>query len=364
VSEKDEGHPSVSIIIVNFNGKEFLRRCLTSLLTTNYPNFEIIIVDNASTDGSVELIEKLFGSYSHIRVIKNSENLGHAEGCNLGAKVAKGNYLVFLDSDTEIKVGGCINKNNERLYVPQNWLSELVKVMEGDKSIGIAQAKMVLAKDSRLLDYTCLAIDALGTWHATYGLREDVLKHNFEILAASSGCCIVRRRVFEEVGGFDSDYFIYDDDTDFSLRTRLLGYKVVLVPSAVIVHRGSVLRGINPRTVYHSAKNRACTMLKNYELRNLWWRFLVLSFLMSVVSVGFLFLKKFDEAKATLKGLSNAITSFRKTWIKRLLVQSKRRVRDAELVRKGLIRNDVWSTLQDLKLKLKHMSIEQTDGHH
>jgi len=359
VSEKDKEYPSASIIIVNFNGKEFLRRCLTSLLTTNYPNFEIIIVDNASTDGSVELIEKLFSSYPCIRVIKNSENLGHAEGCNVGAKVAKGKYLVFLDSDTEIKAGGCLSENNESLHVPQNWLSELVRVMEGDESIGVAQAKIVLAKDSRLLDYTCMAIDALGTWHATYGLKEDEFKNNFEILAASSGCCIVRREVFEEVGGFDSDYFIYDDDTDFSLRTRLLGYKVILVPSAVVVHRGGVLRGINPRTVYHSAKNRMCTMIKNYELRNLWWRFLVLSFLMSMVSVGFLLLKKFEEAKATMKGLSNSITSFRKTWVKRLAVQSKRRVRDAELVRKGLIGNDIRSTLQDLRLKLKHMSIEQ-----
>jgi len=359
VSEKDEECPSVSIIIVNFNGKEFLRRCLTSLLTTNYPNFEIIMVDNASTDGSVELIGKLFGSYPCIKVIKNSENLGHSEGCNVGAKVAKGNYLVFLDSDTEIKAGSCVSENNESLNVPQNWLSELVKVMEGDQSTGIAQAKIVLAKDNRLLDYTCIAIDALGTWHATYGLKEDEFKENFEILAASSGCCIVRRKVFEEVGGFDSDYFIYDDDTDFSLRTRLLGYKVVLVPSAIIVHRGGVLRGINPRTVYHSAKNRVCTMLKNYELKNLWWRLLVLSFLMSMASVGFLFLKRLDEAKATVKGLSNSITSFRKTWMKRLLVQSKRRVRDAELVGKGLIRNDIQSTLQDLRLKLKHMSMEQ-----
>ena len=359
VSEKDEERPSVSIIIVNFNGKEFLRRCLTSLLTTNYPNFEIIIVDNASTDGSVELIEKFFGSYSYIRVVKNSENLGHAEGCNVGAKVAKGKYLVFLDSDTEIKAGGCINENSECSYIPENWLLELVKAMEGNGSIGIAQAKIVLAKDSRLLDYTCMAIDALGTWHATYGLKEDDFKENFEILAASSGCCIVRKKVFEEVGGFDSDYFIYDDDTDFSLRTRLLGYKVVLVPSAVMVHRGGVLRGINPRTVYHSAKNRVCTMLKNYELRNLWWRFLVLNFLMSVVSVGFLFLKKFAEAKATMKGLLNSITGFRKIWTKRLLAQSKRRIRDAELIRKGLIRSDVRSTLQDLRLKLRHMSIEQ-----
>jgi len=217
---------------------------------------------------------------------------------------------------------------------------------------------MVLAKDSRQLDYICIAIDALGTWHATYGLREDEFKENFEILAASSGCCIVRKEIFQEAGGFDSDYFIYDDDTDFSLRTRLLGYKILLVPSAIITHRGGVLRGIDQRNVYHSAKNRVCTLLKNYELRNLWWRFLALSFLMSIVSVGFLALRKFNEAKATMKGLLNPIISFRKIWGKRLLMQSKRRIRDAELINRGLIRNDVQSTLQDFKLKLKHMSKE------
>ena len=345
MSEKDEGCPSVSIIIVNFNGKELLKRCLTSLLTTNYPNFEIIVVDNASTDGSVESIKKLFGSCPYIKIVENRENSGHAEGCNIGARVAKGRYLVFLDSDTESKA--------------EDWLWELVKVMESDESIGLAQAKVVLAEDKRRLDYVCVAIDALGTWAATYGLKEDKLKENFEILAASSGCCIVRREVFNEAGGFDSDYFIYDDDTDLSLRARLLGYKILLVPSAVIVHRGGVLRGINQRTVYHSAKNRMCTMLKNYELRNLWWRFLVLSFLMSMVSVGFLILKKLDEAKATMKGLLSSVTGFRKIWMKRSLMQSKRRVRDVELINKGLIRNDVRSTLQDLRLKLRHMSVEQ-----
>jgi GT2 family glycosyltransferase len=345
VSENGEDCPSVSIIIVNFNGKELLKSCLKSLLTTNYPNFEIIIVDNASTDGSVESIKKLFSPGHYIEIVENRENLGHAEGCNIGARVAKGRYLVFLDSDTEFRA--------------EDWLRELIRVIESDESIGLAQAKMVLAKDKHSLDYVCTTIDALGTWAATYGLKEDEVEENFEILAASSGCCIVRRKVFNEVGGFDPDYFIYDDDTDLSLRSRLLGYKILLVPSAVIVHHGSVLRGINQRTVYHSAKNRMRTMLKNYEFRNLWWRFLALSFLMSMVSFGFIILKKLDEAKATMKGMLSSITDFRKIWTKRLLTQSKRRVRDFELMSKGFIRNDARYTLQDFRLKLKYMSVEQ-----
>ena len=100
-------------------------------------------------------------------------------------------------------------------------------------------------------------------------------------------------------------------------------------------------------------------MLKNYELTNLWWRFVVYSFLTSVVSVGFLVLKKFDEAKATVNGLPSSVTGFEKIWTKRLLMQTKRRVRDVELRSKGLIRNYARSTLQDLKLKLRYMSLEK-----
>jgi len=205
------------------------------------------------------------------------------------------------------------------------------------------------------LDYICVGVDALGTWAATYGLQEEQLRKNFEILAASSGCCIVRREVFDEAGRFDSDYFIYDDDTDLSLRVRLLGYRVLLVPSAVVVHRGGVLRGLNSGTLYHSSKNRVRTVLKNYELRNVWWRFSVLSFFTLIVSVGFAFLGKSDEAMATFRGLLSSLRDFHGIWRKRLWLQSKRRIKDSELINRGFVRNDFRSTLQDVKIKLKHM---------
>jgi GT2 family glycosyltransferase len=341
VSEKSESYPSVSIVVVNFNGRELLKQCLLTLSKTDYPNYEIVVVDNASTDGSLTEIKRSFGSDSHIKIVENTENVGHAEGCNIGAQMTKGQYLVFLDSDTEFNA--------------ENWLWELVKVMENDGSVGLAQAKLVLAEDKRCLDYVCVAVDALGTWAATYGSKEEELKENFEILAASSGCCIVRREVFNQAGGFDADYFIYDDDTDLSLRARLLGYRILFVPSALVIHRSGVLRGVAGSTLYHSSKNRVRTVLKNYELRNVWWRFSVLTFFTFMVSVGFLALKKTDEAKATMKGLASPIKDFQKIWKKRLLFQSKRRVRDFELVNKGFIRNDFRSTLQDFRIKLKYM---------
>jgi GT2 family glycosyltransferase len=341
VSKKSKSFPSVSVVIVNFNGRDLLRQCLSTLLDTDYPNFDVVVVDNASTDGSIREIKNYLGSDSRVKIVKSRENVGHSEGCNIGARMTDGRYIVFLDSDIE--------------FDSKDWLSELVKVMENDDSVGLAQAKIVLSEDKRCLDYVCVAVDALGTWATTYGSTEDRFKEALEILAASSGCCIIRRDVFNQVGGFDSDYFIYDDDTDLSLRARLLGHKVMFVPSALVVHRSGILRGVSGTMLYYSSKNRLRTVLKNYELRNVWWRFSVLAFFTFLVSMGFFAVKKHDEAKATLRGLINPIKDLREIWRKRLTFQSKRRVRDFELVNKGLIRNDFRSTLQDFKLKLEYM---------
>ncbi len=341
MSERSESLPSVSVVVVNYNGKGLLKQCLHTLLKTDYPSYEVVVVDNASTDGSLTEIRNSFGSDNRIEFIENNENVGHAEGCNIGAQNTEGQYLIFLDSDTEFK--------------DENWLWELVKLMEKDASVGVAQAKLVLAEDKTCLDYVCVEVDALGTWAANYGSKAENLKENFEILAASAGCCIIRREIFNQVGGFDPDYFIYDDDTDLSIRVRLLGYRILYVPSAVVIHRGGVLRGVSGMMLYHSSKNRVRTVLKNYELRNVWWRFSILTFFTFVVSVGFFAVKKNEEAKATLRGLMDPIKDLPEIWKKRLMFQSKRRVRDFELVNKGFVRNDFRSTVQDFRIKLKHM---------
>lgn len=346
---EDREHPQVSIVIVNFNGKVLLRRCLASIFAvTAYPKFEVVLVDNASTDGSVELVKELFGSSPNLRIIENQGNLGHAEGCNIGARKARGEYLVFLDSDTEVKDARGLTSD---VCPGGDWLTELVKVMENDASIGLAQAKIVLAEDHRLLDHVGMALDALGTWHTAYGLEEKEFREVFEVLAASSGGCITRRDIFREAGGFDPDYFIYDDDTDLSLRTRLLGYRVVFVPSAVIAHHAGPARGLNPRRLYHGTKNRLCTMLKGYELKGLWWRLLAFSLLMVMLSLGLLLLGKIDQAMGIVKGLFYPLRNLRKIWVKRLLIQSKRRVGDTELMNQGFLRKDIRSTIGDIRLK-------------
>jgi GT2 family glycosyltransferase len=339
--KESESWPSVSVVIVNYNGKELLRKCLLTLLETDYPNYEAIVVDNASTDGSVTENKDVIGSSPKIKLVKNSKNVGHAQGCNIGTKQSSGKYVVFLDSDIE--------------FEEKNWLTELVNVMETDKTVGLAQAKILLAQDKTRLEYVCTSVDALGSWTANYGQKEKLLTEKMEILAASSGCSIIRREVFEQVGGFDPDYFIYDDDTDLSVRVRLVGYLVLFVPSSVVIHRGGVMRGVSGRMLFHSSKNRFYTVLKNYELKNVWWRFSVLTFFTLLVSAGFFVTKKHQEAKATLRGIINPLVVLPKIWRKRLRFQAKRRVKDSELVKGGFVRNDFQSTLQDFKLKLKNM---------
>lgn len=327
----------VSVIIINVKGTQRLEKCLNSLKQTNYPNFEVIVVD-CLTDNLLIWMKNFFPK---VKVIHYDNDIGPSASHNVGKQAIDINskYFAFLDNDA---------------YVTENWLTELLKVMEKEEKIGMAQAKLVLLKNPKFLDHGGMAIDALGTWYTTRGLEANKFKEIFEIFAASSAACIVRREVFDEVGGFDPDYFIYDDDTDFSFRVRLLGYKIVYVPSAIVFHEGETARSFNSKKMYHGIKNRMCTMLKNYELKNVWWRFCLCITLTFFAGVCLALAKKVDEAKAIFKGVAYPIVNIRKIWSKRILIQHKRRIDDQELFSRGFLKNDIRSTLLDLVSKLQY----------
>lgn len=334
----EEEKPKVSVIVVNFRGLERLEKCLKYLERTKYPNFDIIVVD-CLTDNIESWLKEEF---PNVKLIHYDYDIGASASHNVDRRFLdpKTKYLAFLDNDA---------------YVAENWLTELVKVLESDERIGVAQAKIVIAKKPSLLDHAGLAIDALGTWHTLYGSRASSLKNILELFAASSAGCLVRRDVFEEVGGFDPDYFIYDDDTDFSFRVRLLGYKIVLVPSAIIFHDSEPARFLKPKKLYHSIKNRICTMLKNYETKNLWWR--LTAYVISTLLAGFglALMGKIEESKETMRGLIYPLINVRKIWTKRMLIQLKRKIRDSNLIEKGLLRSDVLPTILDIKSKLSYI---------
>lgn len=233
MDQKNETMPFVSIIIVNYNAKPFLKRCLESVLNNDYPNFEVIFVDNKSTDQSIDYVKQIFGNDSRLKIISLDRNYGFSGGNNIGSRYVNKNakYLVFLDADTEVR---------------RDWLKELVKVMESDVTIGIAQS-LILDYISRnsVQSAGLYMIDLCGwTWNLYKGLSYDQFINNndnnlIEIFAAMGASMIIRYALFKQIGSFDSKMFIYFDEVDLAWRVWLSGYRVVLAPKSIAYHFGS-----------------------------------------------------------------------------------------------------------------------------
>lgn len=251
--------PSVSIIILNYNGMKFVEPCLSSVLNSDYPNFEVIFVDNSSSDGSVEFTTKKFGHDPRLKVIVNDRNYGFAEGNNIGVMSAEGKYVIFLNVDTRIP--------------NRQWLKKLVKVMEMDRSIGIAQP-LILDWDSNRLQsggmYLLYPFGFTFQFGKNENYEEFVRRHSkpYRIFSSAGACMMVRRSVLNEIGLFDSKFFTYFEETDLSWRTWISGRKVVTVPGvdSIVRHYGGGLTQI-PRIVieYHYAKNLVRMILKNSD---------------------------------------------------------------------------------------------------
>jgi len=252
--------PLVSIVVSNYNGWKFnlLRMCLDSILKIDYPNFEVILVDNASTDGSVEFCRRLFGEAPRLKIIVNTENI-YSQGLNRGIELSKGKYIVFFNND---------------IKVDPNYLTKLIEILEADKTIALAQGKLLSYYNHHRIDSVGETMDIYGN-PITIGQGEidnGQYERISEILSASGSASVVRRCVLDEIGEFDSKFYIGYEDMDISLRARLRGYRVVYIPDAVVYHKRTATDNVNEIRVkvkYHFNKNRLATIIKNYSARNL-----------------------------------------------------------------------------------------------
>ena len=234
--------PKVSIIIVNYNGKELLQKCLDSLLKVNYDNFEIILVDNNSTDGSVEFITK---NYPSLIIIKLDSNKGFAEPNNVAAKISKGKYLLFLNNDT---------------VVTPNFISEMVKVMETDKKIAICQS--LLLKPDGSIDSSGDFIDDLGVVYNSKTKIDEIR----EVSSARGASMLVRSDIFEKLDGFDQKFFITFEDVDLCWRSWILGYRVLIIPTSIVYHEGGItIKKIKSEIAFHGFKNQLAMKITNFE---------------------------------------------------------------------------------------------------
>ena len=241
----------VTVVIPNWNGMKYLELCLDSLRNQDTDDFEVIVVDNASTDGSVSYIRE---RYPEVRLIVNSENLGFSGGVNTGIEACSSEFVLLLNNDVECDA---------------RFVSALTRAIEKDARIFSVNPKMVNYRDRNLLD-DCGDLYTVIGWQAQRGAAQSVNDPAYSKPAKVFSCCagasIYRRKVFEEIGLFDTMHFAYLEDIDVGYRAMLYGYHNLYEPSAVVYHVGSGSSGAvkySDFKVRISARNAVYVAYKN-----------------------------------------------------------------------------------------------------
>jgi GT2 family glycosyltransferase len=245
----------VSVVIVNYNGRQHLKDLLDSLARQDCPADEMIVVDNASTDGSVEYLQE---SFPWVHVIALHDNVGFAEGNNIGVAKARGEYIALLNNDT---------------VVDHQWLSELVRTLESDDRIGAVVPKIYKASSYPRLDCTGAEFNNLGfAWGRGANQIDRGQFERVEEVPALTGCSVLlRRAALGDDPVFDASYFMYYEELDLSLRVRGRGYSIVYVPTAVVQHK--VSKGVSQVArkpvlfqQFYANRNRVKILVKYYPV--------------------------------------------------------------------------------------------------
>lgn len=285
--------PKVSIITLNWNRKEDTIECVNSLLNLEYPDYEIVVVDNGSTDGSAESFKKTF---LDITVIENKKNLGYALGFNTGIEYAleqNVKYVLILNNDT------VINKNA---------LKELVKVAESDPQIGFVSGKVYdytepnkLQVVGKIIDFNIGSVRNVGGGEIDHGQYDEIKEYKF----LDDIFWLVRTEVFRKVGMYDSNFFLIFEETDLCARANKY-FKLVYTPHAKIWHKKSQSSGGagNPINTYYMARNWVVFMWRNVSSRQ--FQIFMLHFLMIQTPktvASFIIRKRFNRIVPKIKGV-------------------------------------------------------------
>jgi GT2 family glycosyltransferase len=242
----------VSIITPNYNGVEFLDKYFKSLSQDSDYIGEVIIIDNGSTDSSLDYIKKNTFSFPVV-VIENNENLGFAPAVNQGILKSKYDYIFSLNNDTEVKKGS---------------IKAMLDLICDDDVFSV-QAKMLQAQNKKLIDDAGDEYNLLG-WTKKIGENQNSNNYSqvFEIFSSCAGAALYKKNVFTEIGLFDDNFFAYMEDVDLAIRSQIYGYKNLLCPDAIVYHIGSATSGsrYNEFKVKIAARNNVWTVYKNLAI--------------------------------------------------------------------------------------------------
>jgi GT2 family glycosyltransferase len=299
---------AATVIVVNWNGERFLDRCLAALLAQTVAPHEIILVDNASSDASLDIVRR----FPSVRLLAQNENLGFARGNNLAIKAAsaESEWIALLNPDA---------------FPEPCWLEALLSAARDCPAFDVFGSKLVNAADPAGLDG---AGDAYHISGRVWRIGHDAPVSSFseqarEVFSPCAAAALYRRSALLEVGGFDEDYFCYVEDVDLGFRLRLAGYRCLYVPSSVAHHVGSGTTGgqHSDFAVYHGHRNLVWTYMKDMP-GLLFWAFLPLHLAMNLATLLVFALR--GQGAVMFRAKRDAVLGLPKMWNKRRQVQSNR----------------------------------------
>jgi GT2 family glycosyltransferase len=275
------------------------------------------VVDNNSQDGSRTFLKDV---YKTVTVVNSQENLGFAGGNMLGIQHAKGDYLLLLNNDTRVE---------------KDFIENFIEVFAVFPSVAIAQSKIVMMSNPQIID-SCGSYwtDSAFLYHIGNDKSASLSRYNkpFRVFSVKGAAMLVKKDVFEALGGFDNDFWCYYEETDLCHRAWIAGYECLYWPKAVVSHAigGTSLSFVSETIQFHSFKNRLLSFLKNFEVSHL--LSIVPVYLLSsiLISVLWIFQGKFSSAFAIYKAIFWNLTHIKKTLTKRSDVQSKRKKTDKD----------------------------------
>ena len=294
--------PVVAIVILSWNGKKFLEQFMPSVLASEYSPLEIYVADNASTDDTIQFMEKMYPLVHLIRIPKNE---GFAKGYNIALKQIVADYFILLNQDVE---------------VTRNWIKPVIQLMQRDETIAACQPKLLSYNEKNKFEHAGAAggyIDRFGYAFCRGRIFDDTetdegqYDSTEEIFWASGAALFIKGDLFKRFKGFDPDFFAHMEEIDLCWRLKRAGYKIMYVPESVVYHvGGGSLSKDNPYKTYLNFRNNLFMLFKNLELPDLIWKFPVRIILENVAFVKALLQRKWKEAFAIFRADWHFFISF------------------------------------------------------
>jgi len=325
--------PFISIVIANYNGESYLNTCLTAVLNSSIKQYEVIVIDNNSNDSSVKIVNKFIKKDSRIRLLKNEVNLGVPASRNRAISKCRGEIVILLDNDTELK---------------KDSLAQLIKPLINNKEVGAAQALLIDFENRNLVQMAGGHLIPQAIWLMGFYERsvyKDIKsKLKLSNIIAISAALAVKKEVLDKIHNYDSLLYNYTDDLDLSWRIWIAGYRVVLAHNSIVYHyTKSVAKriniGANNFDIYFQlSKNSFRSMLKNYEIKNV-IRYLPLSIFVNLARAILVLVRRGDISAllATLYSIWWSVKNLANTIQSRINTQRSRRFSDEFIMREVFV---------------------------